>query len=224
MSIWAIGDIHGQAQMLDALLSCLPLQAADTVVFLGDLIDRGPNSAGVLAIVRRLQQARPVIYLRGNHEAMALKARQNRSSLPFWQSCGGEMTLDSYNATSFDYIPDSDWELVESSQLYYETDGEIYIHANLDPDLPMEAQSESDLLWRFLHDTPAHHSGKFIVCGHTEQESGLPKLWRKGICIDTLQADGRGWLTAVNVERRAFWQVDHQGDCRSDTFVTLSIL
>ncbi|WP_269538029.1 metallophosphoesterase family protein [Cerasicoccus fimbriatus] len=219
---WAIGDVHGQAELLKTLLDYLPLHREDTIIFMGDLIDRGPDSAGVLALVHQLQRTHKVIYLRGNHEAMALKARNNRSAIAHWIDCGGDATLESYRANTFDDIPEADWALLQSSHLYHETERDIYVHANLDPDIPMASQSESDLLWRFLEDPPIHQSGKFVICGHTEQSSGLPRFWGSGICIDTLGTNGRGWLSAVNAQRRAFWQVNDQNSRRCDTFEALS--
>jgi len=151
---------------------------------------------------------------------MLLQARRNRENLPFWIECGGGATLDSYHAKSFDDIPDEDWRLFENSALYYETEESIFVHANLDPILAMDDQSESGLLWRF-YDGPIHHvSGKFVVCGHSTQASGLPALDNCSICIDTLPESGEGWLTAVNCERQAFWQVDHRGNRRKDSFLS----
>lgn len=203
------------------LLEFIPLVPGDTVVLLGDTIDRGADSAGVMRQIHKLKQTHQVIFLRGNHEAMLLQARRNREHLPFWIGCGGGATLDSYHAKSFDDIPDEDWELFENSKLYHETEDTIYVHANLDPALEMSDQSKSDLLWRFYDGDIEHRSGKFVVCGHTTQVSGLPTLGIYSICIDTLPESGEGWLTAVNCARKAFWQVDHCRNCRKDSMLSL---
>lgn len=221
MAIWAIGDIHGHSKHLKQLLEFMPLVPGDTVVLLGDVIDRGPDSAGVIYQIHKLRKRHEVIFLRGNHEAMLLQARRNREHLPFWIGCGGGATLDSYHAKSFDDIPDEDWSLFENSQLYHETEEAIFVHANVDPTLEMGDQSESDLLWRFYDEDIEHRSGKFVVCGHTTQPSGLPALGKHSICIDTLHESGEGWLTAVNCDRQAFWQVDHCGNRRKDSFFSL---
>lgn len=118
MAIWAIGEIHGHSKHLAQLLEFIPLVPGDTVVFLGDVIDRGPDSTGVMCQIHKLRQTHEVIFLRGNHEAMLLQARRNREHLPFWIECGGGATLDSYNAKSFDDIPDEDWRLFQNSQRY----------------------------------------------------------------------------------------------------------
>lgn len=185
MAIWAIGDIHGHSKHLKQLLEFMPLVPGDTVVLLGDVIDRGPDSAGVIYKIHKLRKRHEVIFLRGNHEAMLLQARRDREHLPFWIGCGGGATLDSYDAKSFDDIPDEDWSLFENSQLYHETEEAIFVHANVDPTLEMGDQSESDLLWRFYDEDIEHRSGKFVVCGHTTQPSGLPALGKHSICIDT---------------------------------------
>ena len=85
-SVWAIGDVHGEAARLSALLDELPRQPGDWTVFLGDYIDRGPDSAGVLATVRRLQEGSPesVVCLMGNHEALLLQAAADLSHVPAW--------------------------------------------------------------------------------------------------------------------------------------------
>lgn len=221
MATWSIGDIHGHYAHLKQLLEFMPLAPEDTIVLLGDVIDRGPDSAAVLRQIHELKKAYPVIFLRGNHEAMLLQARRNREHLPFWIECGGGATLDSYRAKSFDDIPDEDWRLFESSLLYHETDDTIFVHANLDPNLEMSDQSESDLLWRFYDGSIRHVSGKLVVCGHTTQASGLPVFDKCSICIDTLPESGEGWLTAVNCDRQAYWQVDHLGNRRNDSFLSL---
>ncbi len=221
MAIWAIGDIHGHSKHLKQLLDYLPPAPGDTIVFLGDTIDRGPDSAGVLRQIHQLRQTHEVIFLRGNHEAMLLQARRSRDYLPFWIECGGGATLDSYRAKSFDDIPDEDWFLFETSLPYYETEETIFVHANLDPNLEMSDQYESDLLWRF-YDGPIHHiSGKFVVCGHSTQAFGLPALAEHSICVDTLPESGEGWLTAINCTRKTFWQIDHCGNRRNDSFLSL---
>lgn len=221
MTTWAIGDVHGYSRHFNALLDYIPFSSTDTIVLLGDVIDRGPDSAGALEQIHKLRREHRVVFLRGNHEAMLLEARGSRESLPFWIECGGGETLDSYGARCFDDIPDADWELFERSRLYHETEDAIFVHANLDPTLAMPDQSESDLLWRFYDGDIAHATGKFVVCGHTIQRSGLPSFGESSICIDTLPESGVGWLTAISVEGRSYWQVDGEGNQRRDSFLSL---
>lgn len=222
MDYWAIGDVHGEAELLKALIEVLPLNAGDGLIFLGDLIDRGPDTPAVLDQVLALSAEREVILIRGNHEHMMLGARSNRALLPDWLAMGGDATLDAYHARTFDAIPEAHWQLLKRGRLYFETEREIYVHANLDPKSPLSSQMEEDLLWKFYNRPVSHFSGKFMVCGHTPQASGHPKLDEHSICIDTLAPPTSSWLTAVNLGRRCFWQVDANGDERSDVLATLS--
>lgn len=220
---WAIGDIHGHAKHLEALLEKLPLQSEDRIVFLGDLIDRGPESHRVLEILHALKRAHKVILIRGNHEVMMLEARQDRAAIMRWLQNGGDATLDAYQAKTLDAIPAPDWELIESTKPYHEEDIAIYLHASFDPLLNMEHQSESDLFWRFCTNPAPHCSGKFVVCGHTLQADSQPRLWKGVLCIDTLNPPKSDWLTAVNVERQTYWQVNRIGELRTEPFSALKV-
>lgn len=95
----AIGDVHGCSVALQTLLTCVRLRPEDKVVFLGDYIDRGPDSRGVIETVIALRQFFDVVTLRGNHEVMAVEARESRHALHEWMLCGGDATCDSYNAS-----------------------------------------------------------------------------------------------------------------------------
>lgn len=215
---WAIGDIHGYASILSALLDYTPIRRGDRLVFLGDLIDRGPETPQVLEIIHRLRRQHEVILVRGNHEQMMLKARHDRDARREWLLCDGEATVDAYAAKTMDDIPDVVWELLESTVPYYETDSAIYVHANLDANVELSTQCEHDLYWRPCTYPSAHISGKTMVCGHTFQESGFPRRWLKAICIDTLNShSGEGVLTALNFEKMAFWQAGANGHTWSDT-------
>lgn len=218
MNTWAIGDIHGHTSVLDALLNFVPLRTRDRIVFLGDLIDRGSDTPGVLELIQSLRQNHEVILLRGNHEVMMLQARHDLAARREWLLCGGDATVDGYSAKTMDDIPESVWKLLESTLPYYETDSAIYVHAGLDPNVELSAQCEHDLYWRFCSNPSPHISGKIMVCGHTYQESGLPRMWHKAICIDTLDPiKGEGALTAMNIDKGAFWQVGVNGHSWCDT-------
>lgn len=223
MNTWAIGDIHGQVGHLEALLEQIPMQDGDRIVFLGDLIDRGPDTPGVLRLIRQLQESQEVILLRGNHEVMMLEARKDRASIPFWLEAGGDATIDAYGAKTLQDIPKEDWALVESTRPYFESESAIFVHAGFDPDTPMEAQSEAELCWKFCQDPSPHCSGKFVVCGHTLQADSQPRLWKGVLCIDTLNPPESDWLTAVNVERRTYWQVNRIGELRTEPFYALKV-
>lgn len=220
---WAIGDIHGHAKHFEILLEMLPMQDGDRIILLGDLIDRGPDSKEVLRLVRKLCRSREVTLIRGNHETMMLQARSDRNACLSWLQNGGDATLNAYQANTLDAIPMVDWQLLESMVPYVETEDAIYLHASFDPLLEMKDQAHHDLFWRFCEDPSPHCSGKFIVCGHTLQQHGLPALWDKVICIDTLDPPENNWLTAVCLQKKAFFQVNATGGVRFETISSLEI-
>lgn len=182
------------------------------------MIDRGPETPKVLEIIQRLCRQREVILLRGNHEHMMLKARYDRDARREWLLSGGDATADAYKAQTMNDIPDYVWLLLQSTLPYFETDSAIYVHANLDPNVELSSQCEHDLYWKFCTEPSPHISGKTMVCGHTFQASGFPHMWPKLICIDTINPqNGEGWLTALNLERKAFWQANATGRTRMDS-------
>src|SRR5688572_4159032 len=97
---FAIGDIHGCAVALASLLAIVPLQPEDTVVTLGDYVDRGPDSRGVIEQLLELRSRVNLVPLRGNHEIMMIQARVSRVAYGEWCRCGGDTTVESYRAKS----------------------------------------------------------------------------------------------------------------------------
>ena len=212
----AITDIHGFSIALAALIEAIELQPHDTLVTLGDYVDRGIDSKGVLDQLIRLDSKCNLVPLMGNHDQMMLHARDGRSDFQFWLNCGGDTALDSYGSTSkLNLIPPSHFRFLESCQSYYETDTHIFVHANYKPDVPLEKQDDHTLRWLSLRDyvpPSLHCSGKVAVIGHTPQI----KLLDLGhlICIDTNCCSG-GWLTALDVSTKQVWQVDERGQQRT---------
>jgi serine/threonine protein phosphatase 1 len=214
----AIGDIHGCARSLEALLKTIQPGRTDTVVLLGDYIDRGPDSCAVLDMILNLQQRCNMVALTGNHEMMLLEARQEPTSARDWLAVGGNATLDSYQRRGLGWtvqdIPEPHWNfLAEQTRNYWETRCQIYVHASLDPALDMEEQPEDLLFWEKFKDPTLHKSGKEIICGHTSQKSGLPAVFKGGICIDTW-VYGMGWLTCFDTINRTFVQTNERGQRR----------
>ena len=215
MRILAIGDIHGCRASLEALAEQVDFSAADTVITLGDYVDRGSDSRGVIEFLLRLKVASNLIALRGNHEIMMLQARKFGSALLGWAGVGGEATLDSYGAHSFDDIPRNHWKFLEQLSAFYEIDSHFFVHANADPDLDLRDQPDDLLYWESIDNPPPHKSGKIMVCGHTPQKSGRPLNISHAVCIDTW-AHGGGWLTCLDVLSGHYWQANEKGKCRSN--------
>jgi serine/threonine protein phosphatase 1 len=215
----AIGDIHGCFNALKTLLDEVDLQDNDTIITLGDYIDRGPDSRAVLDLVIELEQSHHLVPLRGNHEIMMLDAREKASWLKPWLSYGGDETLRSYakaegEAGSFEDIPQAHYDFLENRLLpYYENDTHFFVHAGADANTALEEQSDPSLYWRKYQNIEAHCSGKIMVCGHSPQQNGIPLGNEHSICIDTF-AYGDGWLTCLDVESGTIWQANEARDTR----------
>jgi len=189
------------------------LRADDTIVTLGDYVDRGPDSRAVMDFIINLGQTHQLVALRGNHEIMMLDAREKDSWLRPWLSYGGEETLQSYGG-SFDDVPDTHIDFLENKlQPYYESETHIFVHANLAPDVALADQSDAALFWQKYKDPAPHSSGKTMVCGHTAQQSGMPLSNGHSVCIDTW-AHGDGWLTCLEVGSGTVWQANEAGETR----------
>jgi serine/threonine protein phosphatase 1 len=219
MRTLAIGDVHGSATALDALLAAVAPTPADRLVFLGDYVDRGPDTRGVLDRLIRLRRELPLaVFLRGNHELMMTRARGDRSEARMWLSVGGAQALASYGpgVTRFDDVPAEHWRfLTEALVDYFETDTHLFVHANLFAELPLAEQPELMLFWEFLTGPIGHESGKTVICGHTSQRSGAVLDLGDTICIDTF-AYGGGYLTCLDVDSLRYWQASRDGRVRED--------
>lgn len=211
----AIGDIHGCVHALDALLAAIQLQPADTLVVLGDFIDKGRDTRDVFDRLLELEQAFQVVLILGNHEEMLLAARHNKAAQAHWEMCGGVAALNSYYfGAELWVIPEEHWDLLARCRDYYETERFLFFHANYDPLLAPAEQPVHMLRWAMLEEPFAPHmSGKTVIVGHTEQRSG--EVLDAGFvkCIDTACWKGR-WLTALDVDSGQLWQASRYGVLR----------
>jgi len=215
----AIGDIHGCHKALLALEKYAGFAPEDTLVFLGDYVDRGPDTKGVLEWLIDRRKRGNVVTLRGNHELMMLGARDKPGSMT-WRFCGGEAVLESYagenDELSLDHIPQEHWEFLENDlQPHHETDRHLFAHGSLLPDRPLEEQPDEVLYWQTFGEWfEPHASGKILVCGHTSQKDGIPKTVPGCVCIDTW-ACGGGWLTCLDCDTGEYWQTNQQDERRA---------
>ncbi|MCZ2343556.1 MAG: serine/threonine protein phosphatase [Bacteroidales bacterium] len=220
MRTLAIGDIHGCSVALDALLQVVQPAPQDQLIFLGDYVDRGPDTKGVLDRLLGLRVSHPrTIFLRGNHEIMMNHARQNRGLRADWLSVGGDRALMSYSAdgspAGFDEVPHEHWEFLTTGlRDWYETPSHIFVHANLDADLPLEEQFEDMLFWTFLSGPIRHVSGKTVIVGHSSVPGGRPRDHGCTVCIDT-GVYKSGWLTCLDVNTDRYWQANQIGETRT---------
>jgi serine/threonine protein phosphatase 1 len=209
-------QFHGCSAALDALLDTIRPRSEDTIVTLGDYINRGPDSRGVLDRLIKLSNQCRLIPLLGNHDQMLLDVRSGKHPVYWLLDIGGTTTLDSYGrGRGLDLIPDDHYEFLRGCLDYHETDTHIFVHANYFPDIPMSEQHVGMLRWESLRDmTPGpHDSGKTIIAGHTSQKSGEILDLGHLLCIDTY-CYGGGWLTARDVKTGELWQANRDGHMR----------
>lgn len=217
MRVLAVGDIHGCLSAFDDLLKWVAPTRDDVLVTLGDYVDRGPDSRGVVQRLIELKSQLNLVCLRGNHEQMMVEAyRGGRSEKKMWLGVGGVQTLGSYGiyagrSGGLEDVPAEHWDFLETQLVdYHERERFIFAHATVLCDLPMDEQPNYALLWEFLPDAMRHFSGKTVICGHTNQKSGEPKVIPGAACIDT-HAYAGGWLTCLDTISSRYWQTDMLG-------------
>ena len=211
----AVGDIHGCALALQRLIEAVRPTADDLVVTLGDYVDRGPESRQVVDLLIDLEDRCQLAPLLGNHEIMMLEALEDLESLRFWLECGGMATVESYGG-GMEEIPAAHLAFFHRCHRFVETEDFIFLHANYDPDLPLDAQPDRLLFWEHVvrRLPPEHYTGKTVIVGHTPQTSGEILDLGHLICLDTYCV-GDGWLTAMEMESRQVWQANKQGELRA---------
>lgn len=212
--IIAIGDVHGCSQALRALLAAIAPTGGDTVITLGDYVDRGPDSRGVVQELLELQQQCQLVPLMGNHEIMMLSVLKGELESFVWQRYGGSATLASYNG-ELDSMDEAHREFLTNCHRFHETESHIFMHANFVADLELEEQPDNVLFWTHISSVlpPRHQSGKIAVVGHTPQIEGDVLDLGHLLCIDTCCFAG-GWLTALDTTTGQVWQADQFGHLR----------
>jgi len=222
--VYAIGDIHGRLDLFEQLLALIQSDdaaraPADTrLVLLGDLIDRGPESRGVVERAMALMQGGKVRVLAGNHEEMLLGSLQDEETLRHFLRHGGKETMFSYGLTQDDYstakldllrqrlnelVPPSHIAFMRGMENQIAYGDYLFVHAGIRPGVPLDEQTVSDLRWirrEFLdHDEPYSH---VVVHGHTIADEPVIRPNRVG--IDT-GAFASGRLTAIGLEADERW-------------------
>ena len=220
--VYAVGDIHGRSDLLADLLRQIEADAADraaskkSLVFVGDYVDRGPDSRGVVEMLfHDLPQGFDVRFLKGNHEAMLLDFIADPDKLEHWRMNGGGATMKSYgvdvagllaadaapvvwHAVFTAKLPEPHLAFYKSLRLHVAAGDYLFVHAGIRPGVPLEAQVETDLIWiraKFLDATEPF--GAVVVHGHTPVDAPVVKSNR--IAIDT-GAVFTGRLTALRLQ------------------------
>lgn len=226
---YAVGDVHGCLDLLDKLLAQIAADhaarppARGLLVLLGDLVDRGPNSAGVVERVRTLTLAGfRVVALTGNHEEVLLRILHGEGDqVTGWLTYGGTETLQSYGLDPQEIaklapaeaqariaaaVPSADSTFLASLGDSFRFGDYLFVHAGIRPGIPLAQQSLTDLRWirePFLSDLRDH--GMTVVHGHTISERAERVGSRIG--IDT-GAYASGRLTALGIEGQERWLLD----------------
>ena len=224
--VYAIGDIHGRRDLFNALIACIELDdrlrkpADTTIVLLGDLVDRGPDSAGVIDAARALKARRKVRIICGNHEEMFLRCFEDLELFRNFLRFGGRETVLSYpldlerwnsagieagQAIMRESVPEADLSFMRSFEDRVVIGDYCFVHAGILPGVDIDDQAEQHLRWirePFLSDNSNH--GFVIVHGHTITEA--PEFRHNRIGIDT-GAYASGRLTALALEGEARWLI-----------------
>jgi serine/threonine protein phosphatase 1 len=218
--IYAVGDVHGRADLLAPLLSQIEADAAGhpisrpIAVFVGDYIDRGPASKEVIELLLAWRRRKEAVFLKGNHEDFLLKFLQNAAVLDDWRHCGGLKTLIAYglkppiSPTPFEQaqlardlarvLPETHRAFLQALELSFTCGDFLFVHAGVRPLIPIEQQAEDDLLWireEFL--LWEREFEKIVVHGHTPVHE--PDIRANRINIDT-GAFATGRLTCMVFE------------------------
>jgi len=202
----AIGDIHGCRDHLQGLLERVAPSEADRLVLLGDYVDRGADSPGVIDDLLALQRQLPkTVFLKGNHELMLLEYLDGEIDLEYLLN-GGSATLQQYERLGTPQLPQSHRDFLHQLQLFWQQENFLFVHAGLKPGVAIADQDENDLLWirqeYLAHPDPCEW-GVVVVHGHTPQQQITLTPCRIG--LDTGAVYGRQ-LSCCDVFTRQTWQ------------------
>jgi serine/threonine protein phosphatase 1 len=227
MRVYAIGDVHGRNDLLQSLLAQIDADDAERgkaetqIIFLGDLVDRGPDSAGVIETAMALRASgRNVRFLLGNHEEVFLAAcdKRDAKTLRYCMRIGGDATIQSYPITRAEYleldhqqladrlatlVPQAHLDFLRAFEDQVIIGDYFFVHAGIRPGVPLSEQKSSDMRW--IREEFTGHRGdleKVIIYGHTIYDKVEERGSRIG--IDT-GAFASGKLTAIGLEAGDRW-------------------
>jgi serine/threonine protein phosphatase 1 len=214
---YAIGDIHGCAKTFRTLLfKTLRVQREDKIICIGDYIDRGPDSKGVIDQILELRKkGYDIIMLRGNHEQIMLDSGDSLEDYFLWLKNGGAETLDSFGAESYAQLATHYREFFERTLYWHAWEQYILVHAGLNFNIPDPLSDHHAMLWTRETEVDAGWLGeRIVVHGHTP----MPKdeILRQrgqninidGGCVYPYRL-GMGWLTALELNSMTFYTVEN---------------
>jgi len=210
---FVIGDIHGSFTSIRLMEEFVGFKTTDTIILLGDYIDRGPDSKAVLDWCIAAKKRYNLITLMGNHELLMHEAKADIENYFGWIMNGGQDTLRSFGC-KLNEIPQKYWDFIYNCELYYETDEYIFVHGGLEENKPLQAQDPDSACWIRFRDLKPHMSGKTIICGHTPTRNKEPEVKPFAICLDTHVFSHQGYLTCMELNSGEYWQTSDRGEAR----------
>ncbi|AXQ68463.1 NinI-like serine-threonine phosphatase [Caulobacter phage CcrBL10] len=205
--LYVFGDIHGRMDLLEEARHVIRVRGdCSQMIFLGDYVDRGPQSREVVEAVMGLHQ-QGEIALKGNHEQMMVDSWRIASYgalSKLWVSNGGKQTLKSYGAgdnawnAQWDMIPQAHVDWMDALPTFYDTPGRVFVHAGLIPGVPLKAHDEEEMMWirdRFLHGRPQDFE-KHVVHGHTHTHA-LKKISEPELLVHRTNLDTGAFYTGI---------------------------
>ena len=210
--IIAIGDIHGCSKTLRHLISKTQLRKEDSLVFIGDYVDRGPDSKGVVDYILELSRLGYETHaLRGNHEQIMLESDRDIEYFNLWLMNGGQQTLRSFGVKSFSEMEEKYRDFFQRTELYWISGNYIFVHAGLDFTTEDPFENEEAMLWiRGFEVMPEKIEGRTIIHGHTPVPASFVPTQKNKRVIDIdagcvyKTREGYGYLYALCLPEQEF--------------------
>lgn len=207
---FVIGDVHGCPKTLEQLLfNVCNIEIGDKLIFIGDLIDRGPDSKSVLDIILNLIDSKyEVILIRGNHEQMMINALDHSNAMKSWFRNGGKSTLDSFDAFHPGFIEDKYIELILGTRFFYETEKFVIVHAGLNFNIANPLTDKDKMISsRIDYCDSSKIGGRKLIIGHTpfdldkiKLSLGTDLIRLDGGCVYFRSIQGLGYLAALELD------------------------
>ncbi len=218
--LFCIGDVHGCSKTLSDLLMRLRLDKDDQIIFIGDYIDRGPDSRGVIDQILDLRaKGFQVTTLLGNHEYMFIETLDPEADVEFWEDrCGGLQTLASFGVASYRDLDPVYRSFFQGLEFHVKIEGHIFVHAGLDFSTPDIFENRYAMLWARQTVVDTKKLGrKRIIHGHTPQPRNITELQRQRIRTNRIlnidngcvypHVEGLGYLTAYELTENMLYHV-----------------
>jgi serine/threonine protein phosphatase 1 len=185
---FVIPDLHGRLDLLEEGLAAIAVRSTgerDTIVTIGDYVDKGPASKDVIDRLRPGVAGFKLVTLKGNHDAMMVDALRDQSKIADWLDKGGDAALASYGGDPT-HVPPVHVDWLDRLRLFYVDAHRLYVHAGVDPEVPLDRQSQKTLLWkRYPKEFSAAFGDLHVVHGHDNNPNG-PLLYAHRTNLDTL--------------------------------------